>query len=388
MNDMMTAVSRNENGRVVWIDWMRVLACFMVMVVHSTEPFYLGGNGALIASASDAWWAAFSDSIVRCCVPLFIVASSFLQFPLHYNAGEFFRRRAVRILVPFVLWSLFYAFYWGEPVSNLKDLLLNFNYAAGHLWFVYMLVGLYLIMPLLSPWAERVGKKELGIYLGIWLFTTIIPLLRDWVSTSGLVFTFGPTGIPRQAVYPLWGECSWNAYGTFYYLSGVAGYLLLGLWLRKFPDTISNAKSYAIGIPCFLAGFATVFGGFIRRVFQMSGGVFPVGNTVADAVWWETTWCNDTFGVAMMTIGTLLLLRNVNSSGKFYRHVILPVSKASYGMYLGHMVALSAYSTLFRSLLSQTPLVILLTAVSSFVTVAVVAVALQRIPKVGKYIIG
>lgn len=378
----------SQNTRIVWIDYMRVLACFMVMVVHSTEPFYLGGNGALIASSSDALWAAFFDSIVRCCVPLFIVASSFLQFPLHYSTTEFFKRRAVRILVPFAVWSLFYAFYWGEPVSNLKDLLLNFNYAAGHLWFVYMIVGLYLVMPLLSPWAEKVGKKELGIYIGIWLFTTVIPLIRDWVAEGPMSFTFGPTGIPRQAVFPLWGEASWNAYGTFYYISGMIGYLLVGLWFRKFGDGISKACSYAVGIPCFLGGFAVVFTGFLRRVFTMAGGVFPVGDTVADAVWWETTWCNDTIGVALMTIGMILLLRNICCSGKFYARMVLPVSRASYGMYLGHMVALAAYSALFRSLMSSTPLIIISTAVCTFITVAVVAVALQRIPKVGKYIIG
>lgn len=388
MNTDLAVACRNDADRYVWVDWMRVLACFMVMVVHSTEPFYLGGNGSLIASGSDAWWAAFFDSIVRCCVPLFIVASSFLQFPLHYSAGEFFKRRAVRILVPFAIWSLFYAFYWGEPVSNLKDLLLNFNYAAGHLWFVYMIIGLYLIMPLLSPWAEKVGRKELGIYIGIWLFTTLIPLVRDWASSEPLAFAYGPTGIPRPAQFPLWGEASWNAYGTFYYVSGMAGYLLIGLWLRKFGGSISTVRSYAVGIPCFLGGFAVVFCGFLRRVFSMSGGNFPVGDTVADAVWWETTWCNDTIGVALMTIGLILVLRNIKSSGKFYRNIILPVSKASYGMYLGHMVALAAYSALFRSILGSTPLIIISTAVCSFVTVAVIAVAIRRIPKVGRYIIG
>lgn len=75
--------------REVWIDWMRVAACFMVLLVHSTEPFYLGGDGSQILTETDAFWSAFFDSIVRACVPLFIVASSYLQFPLHYSTGEF-----------------------------------------------------------------------------------------------------------------------------------------------------------------------------------------------------------------------------------------------------------------------------------------------------------
>lgn len=152
---MENNLTEKKHGREAWIDWMRIAACLMVFIVHSTEPFYLGGDGALILTNTDAFWASFFDSFVRACVPLFIVASSYLQFPLHCSAGDFFRKRAVRILIPFIIWSLVYAFAFGEPVSNLKDLLLNFNYAAGHLWFVYMLCGIYLLMPLLSPWAEK-----------------------------------------------------------------------------------------------------------------------------------------------------------------------------------------------------------------------------------------
>ena len=297
--------------REIWLDWMRVAACLMVMVVHATEPFYLGGDGSLILTQTDAFWASFFDSFVRACVPLFIIASSYLQFPLHYSSEEFFRRRAVRILVPFVLWTVVYALVWGSPVQNFKDLLLNFNYAAGHLWFVYMLVGVYLLMPLLSPWAERVGRTELRIYLGLWLFTTVIPLLRDWVFGAPPV-VYGVSGLPRQALFPLWGEASWNAYGVFYYLSGFVGYLLLGLYVRKFLRTWSWRKTLAVALPCFAAGFALSFGGFLRRVGLSSGGEFPVGGLVEKAVWWETTWCNDTLGVALMAIAWVLLFRKIH----------------------------------------------------------------------------
>ncbi len=107
---MENNLTEKKQGREAWIDWMRIAACLMVFIVHSTEPFYLGGDGALILTKTDAFWASFFDSFVRACVPLFIVASSYLQFPLHYSAGEFFRKRAVRILIPFIIWSLVYAF--------------------------------------------------------------------------------------------------------------------------------------------------------------------------------------------------------------------------------------------------------------------------------------
>ena len=390
---------KSEN-RVVWVDWLRVAACFMVLLVHSTEPFYLGGEGSQILTKVDAFWASFFDSVVRACVPLFIVASSYLQFPLHYSSGEFFRRRAVRVLVPFVLWSAVYAFVWGEPAENFKNLLFNFNYAAGHLWFVYMLIGVYLLMPLLSPWAERVSKRELQVYLAICVFTTLVPIIRDWYSGGGenLTVIYGVSGLPRQALTPLWGEASWNAYGTFYYLSGFIGYLLLGLYLRRFVGELSWKKTLAIALPCYLVGFAVSFGGFLWRVFESCGGEFPATGLVEKAVWWETTWCNDTIGVVLMTVAWLLLFKKIKSSGGFYQKVLLPVSKASYGIYLLHLLVLVPISGAVREWLGvglegklgvwTTPVEIVVSGVLGFVCSAIIAVVLQKIPKFGKYIVG
>ncbi len=395
---MTNTVLLQPAKREIWLDWVRVIACFMVMTVHCTEPFYLGGEGSLLLTRTDMLWASFFDSFVRACVPLFIIMSSYLQFPLKYGTAEFFRRRAVRVLVPFLLWTIVYALVYGRPVENFKDLIFNFNYAAGHLWYVYMLIGIYLLMPLLSPWAEKVGKKELRFYLGLWLLTTLIPLIRDWAAGVPPTVIYGPSGLPRQALYPLWGEASWNAYGTFYYFSGFIGYLLLGLYFRKFVGELSWKKTLLTAVPCFAAGFAISFYGFIRRALATGGGQFPVEGLVEKAVWWETTWCNDTVGVALMAIAWILLLRKITADNRFYRRIILPVSRASYGMYLCHLLVLGLISAAFRSWLGTgaagclgpwtTPVEILLSAVCSFVCVSVIAILLQRIPKIGKYIIG
>ena len=384
-------------NREVWIDWMRVTACLMVMTVHSTEPFYLGGEGSLILTQTDARWASLFDTFVRACVPLFVVASSYLQFPLHYSTGQFLKRRVIRVVVPFVVWTLVYALYWGEPADNLRSLLLNFNYAAGHLWFVYMLLGLYLLMPMLSPWAERVGKRELQFYLLLCFLTTLLPLLRAGFGDTPPVI-YGPTGIPNPARYPLWGEASWNAYGLFYYFSGFLGYMLLGLYLRRFVGELSWRRTLAIGLPAWLVGFAICYFGFLWAVEADAKGVFPVEGPTGLAAVWETTWINDTASVALMTIGWVLLFRKFKASGRFFQRILLPISKASYGMYLCHMIVLVAFSGWLRTSLGTgldgllgiwtTPVQILATALLTFLATALFSVAVQRIPHLGKYLIG
>ena len=205
---------------------------------------------------------------------------------------------------------------------------------------------------------------------------------------------YGPSGLPRQALFPLWGEASWNGYGTFYYISGFFGYLLLGLYFRRFVGSLSWGRTLALALPLWLGGFAIALGGFLRRVWTSTGGNFPFEAPVDAAVWWETTWCNDTVGVAMMTVGLILLFRKIRSGGGFYRRVLLPVSQASYGMYLGHMAVLVLFAGWFGGWIGDSlgfwsaPAIILSTALSTFLTTAALSVAIRRIPMVGRWIIG
>ena len=379
-----------ETKREIWVDWLRVLACLLVMVVHSAEPFYLNGYDTLILSKSDLIWTSAIDSACRMSVPLFVIASSYLLFPLRYSAGEFAKKRAVRILIPFVIWSIAYALMSDAPAANLKSLLLNFNFTASHLWFIYMLLGIYIMMPMLSPWAKDVGRKELKVYLAIWLFTTTLPLIRDIMTSGNVRYIIGPTFIPRQADYPLWGECSWNPNGTFYYISGMIGYLLAGLYFRRFTADMSRKRAIAIALPLLIIGFAIIDGGFVLKALHKADGIFPLRGDWGSTIWMETTWHNETLGVALMTLGTVTLLKQIRSDGTglIYRKLIVPISKASYGMYLMHLMLLPIISGSLRQTSLPTPVIILTTAAITFLITAIVSIIIQRIPKIGKYIVG
>ena len=214
-------------------------------------------------------------------------------------------------------------------------------------------------------------------------------MIRDWYTGGETNVIYGPSGLPRQALLPLWGEASWNTYGIFYYISGFIGYLLMGLYFRKFVGELSWKKTIAIALPSYIIGFAVTFGGFLRRVYENAGGVFPVEGFVDKAVWWETTWYNDTIGVALMAVAWILLFKKIRAQGGFYNKVLLPVSNASYDMYLMHLLILVPVCGYFRQWLGSgdegvlglwtTPVQIVVSAVLAFIATAVVSVVIRRL---------
>ena len=367
---------KNNGERIVFLDYLRIMACFMVMVVHAVEPFYFDGNMNLhIATKSDAAWVAVLDSAARACVPLFAMISCYLLFPLKVPAGAFFLRRATRILVPFFIWSCVYVLRFG---GNFREMLFNFPGAAGHLWFVPMLFGLYLAMPLLSPWAEKAGKRELGAWIALWSVTATFPYLRRLALALGVEPSFGPVAY-------LWGECPWNEFGAFQYVSGFFGYMLLSLYVKKFVPGFSVKKTLAIALPLFAAGLAIMAGGFYLRI--PGDGAYPVHAPYAAAVDLEMSIEFCSLGVAAAALAFFLLARKFTADGAFYRRVVVPVSDASFGAYLVHILVLVPVSSAFKGAMPM-PVCVFAVAVVTFLVSIAASCAIKRVPRVGKWLMG
>jgi len=92
-------------------------------------------------------------------------------------------------------------------------------------------------------------------------------------------------------------------------------------------------------------------------------------------------------GVVLTTVAVFMVARKLDFGGAFYRRAVRPVSEASYGMYLMHMFVLTPASAALLPRLS-TPLAILATAAVTFAVSSVVAIAVRKVPVVGKWICG
>ena len=100
-----------ETKRIVFLDYLRAIACFMVILVHVCEAFYFNLDGISFSSNADRWWISFIDSSLRPCVPLFIMASAYLLVPLKDSTPVFFKRRFTVCAFPLSSGGFFMPFY-------------------------------------------------------------------------------------------------------------------------------------------------------------------------------------------------------------------------------------------------------------------------------------
>ncbi|MDR1718734.1 MAG: acyltransferase [Dysgonamonadaceae bacterium] len=350
--------------RIVFLDYVRVFACLLVMFVHASENFYgaegstdMAGPQSFLANEADRLWVSIYDGFSRMAVPLFMIVSAYLLVPMKegQTSWQFYRRRFTRVLPPFFIFMILYStlpLLWGQldGATSLKDLsriLLNFPTLAGHLWFIYPLLSLYLFIPVVSPWMSKVTAKEERFFLLLFLISTCMPFLNRW---------FGE----------VWGQCFWNEYHLLWYFSGYLGYLVLAHYIRVHL-TWNAAKRFTVGIiSLFVGAGLTIYSFYIQAT----------PGTILSTPVIEVGWSFCTINCVLLTAGAFLMFTCINlpQTPRF----VAELSKLSYGMYLAHIFWLGLCVNVFKHNLAlptvaAIPCIAVCTFVCSFVSIKIVS---------------
>lgn len=329
-------MTNDRHKNIGWIDTLRVTACFMVVLAHCCDPFVAQFN----ANPQAFLTGVFTGSLMRPCVPLFVMMTAVLLLPIEKGTtiDRFYTKRIGRLIKPLVFWSMAlplmtYAYfnYIGNNTANaqlsvadytpetllsrLYTFVFNFNFDTTPLWYLYMLAGIYIIMPILNSWLVQATQKEIRTILYIWGITLFLPYIKMLAPTMGFAGNYGNMG--------LLGECDWNIYGTFYYMSGFIGYIILTYYLKTYPLQWSNRKMAAICIPMFVVGYIITSVGFV-----VTNSYFP-GNYAYLEILWYFTGIN----VFMMTFPIFVAAQRINGTP---HPVLSNIAKLTFGVYLCH----------------------------------------------------
>ncbi|WP_430809834.1 MULTISPECIES: acyltransferase [unclassified Carboxylicivirga] len=339
-------MQETKNKRIAYLDVLRVLATFMVIMVHAGDA-YLYEASTLTFRTANSLYAV----LLRASVPLFIIMSSILLLPIKTDNQTFFKRRFVRVVIPFLFWSIIYVFLpvpnklaFGGPTNALTDggmnvylynllmIPLNFTGSNVHFWFIYIILGLYLFMPVISPWLKTASKKALLFYLAAWVATLFFPYLR-------LVF-------PQ-----IHGECDWNSFGMLYYFGGYLGYIILGYFLHHY-NRLNTIYSIGMGLLLYAAGAGLTYVGFIADQNAFLHKLASHG--VED---WKLIEFNISYlapNVVMMTTGVFIMVQKLHIP-ETMRKVFAHLSIKSYGIFLVHYILCLWLSALLKDVLMLHP---------------------------------
>ena len=363
-----------EKERIAWVDLLKIIACFLVVFSHNCDPYV-----AVFDSDRSTFLAGvFSGSLTRSSVPLFVMMTGVLLLPTTRTMSQFYRRRIGQILPPLIFWPpalplLYYLYITRIPLStnpaiNPADYTLfetlrravtfifNFNYTTTPLWYLYMLIGLYLIIPLLNAWLVQATRKELRLFLSVWFITLFIPYIKMFAPVLGYAGNYGNMGI--------FGICDWNEYGTFYYISGFIGYLVLAYYLVTYPLKISLAKTLLYGIPLFLIGYAITSFGFIEVQRY-----YPGNYAYLEIIWFFTG-----INVFMMTLPIFVIIQKLPVHPNKW---LARAASLTFGIYLCHFFFVQVGYDMLTPLTLPVPVKIILGAIFAF-SVSAILVAVMK----------
>ncbi|MCC8418257.1 MAG: acyltransferase family protein [Rickettsia endosymbiont of Glossina mortisans submortisans] len=145
-------IMKINNNRIVWVDLAKTLAIFMVVTLHSIAPcFYTYSSFPFSKSFI---FSNFIDSCCRVAVPLFILLSGVLALQNTMPIEKLWHK-VKRLLIPSIFWSILYKYWVLYNIGEASNIVVVLNSifrepAMYHLGFVYYMLGVCLLFPILA----------------------------------------------------------------------------------------------------------------------------------------------------------------------------------------------------------------------------------------------
>lgn len=218
----------SEKKRYYYLDYLRTFAICAVVVLHCVCDYY---NNPQNADAPLFSVLAYANELARCGVPLFFMISGYLMLSSDIpDIKAFYKKRFIKIGIPFLLYSVFYYFVNFSELSVLGFIKELLNQSTSyHLWFIYTILMLYLITPFIKMITDRCTDRMLILFLVLTVFQTT---LKPFINTIG------------GGVYYL--------YLTEDFMCGYLGYMILGYILGKCDISLRiSILVYIVGILFF-----------------------------------------------------------------------------------------------------------------------------------------
>jgi len=348
----------SQSRNIAYFDTMRAIATLSVIIIHVSTPVVKMSYGNDIPS----WWVGnIIDSAVRFCVPLFLLLSGTTLLSKDYKLGEFYRKRFMRVLLPFLFWAAAYLVYswliikqsqrpYGfEAIKNWAIKLYVEKGISLHFWFIYMLLVLYLFIPFLGRGLRKLQDKVIFYILLAWFVLNLLLM----------IYVIKLDNFPFIA----------KAFNYFRF----AGYLVLGYYLSK--KDFSQLKMKLLGWGFFIGSvlFVSIYTYFISKSDHKLN-LFMYNYLSINTI--------------IQTIAVFMIVSGSEIKNKILIFLRDTISNYSFGIYLVHIMVIGVLflNKIFWTMAPPIVSVPLITLLVLIISTGIIYL-LRKIPG-GKYISG
>ena len=265
------------------IDIIRIFAFVFIVFLHTLNRQF----------GVDVWMGGYA--IISIGVNLFIMISGYLLLDKTEETIVFFKKRILNILPLFLVFNIIYIYFGKIPII---PVLKGKAISASHFWYIYMILGLYL----LTPWLQKVLKyaeKETLFVVFLWFLCNILnPYLR-YFNLAEIPFSNFP-------------------------LTGFIGYYILGYFVKKYDNKVKRA-SFILIIVIYALGFLL---SFLSTKYVLA----VTGKRVSDF------FDKNSLGTFIMTLSFFVFWCKFNFSKR--DRIIKIVADSTYFAFLVHLIVL------------------------------------------------
>jgi surface polysaccharide O-acyltransferase-like enzyme len=268
----------------------------MVLMYHaSTEPY----NAQLLDSTQYfvLWWSqTIYQSFVILGVPLFVMLSGALLLqPSKTNEPikVFLKKRLSRIGLAFLFWSVIY-FAWNYFVNHqtftANSVIQSFLSGGAYFqfWFIYLIMGLYLITPVLRIVVAHANRSLIRYLLMLWFIAaSLIPLfhlITGFEVDSNLFLFSGWIGYFILGIYLMGTQAKTKTLKRLL----AAGIILtiLGSWLMAYPfHSLEQYYFFAFTLSAnVIISSIALFSLLLKRPADWPGNNHPKFNRLIHAI--------------------------------------------------------------------------------------------------------
>ena len=266
------------------IDIIRIFAFIFIVFLHTLNRQF----------GVDIWMGGYA--VISIGVNLFIMISGYLLLDKTEEAMVFFKKRILNILPLFLVFNIIYIYFGKIPIM---PILKGKAISASHFWYIYMILGLYL----LTPWLQKVLKyaeKETLFVVFLWFLCNILnPYLR-YFNLAEIPFSNFP-------------------------LTGFIGYYILGYFVKKYDNKLKRT-SFILIIVIYVLGFLL---SFLSTKYVLA----VTGKRVSDF------FDKNSLGTFIMTLSFFVFWCKFNFSKR--DRIIKIVADSTYFAFLVHLIVLN-----------------------------------------------